>query len=74
MSADLKPEAALADIAYSMALRIRAWAKAGMLLLVPAFLWKNGRYAKAYHRYIEQPEQKVLYGWVVFRTCVQIVT
>ena len=58
---DLKSEAVLADDAYSKALRIRAWAKRDVLLLVPAFLWKNGRYAKAYHRYIEQPEQKVLY-------------
>lgn len=57
----LNPQAVLADGAYTKALRIRAWAKEDVLLLVPAHLWKNGRYAEAYHRYIEQPEQKLLY-------------
>lgn len=51
----LQPEAVIGDNAYFKALRIRAWASQGVLLLTPASKWKNGRYAQAYHRFIAQP-------------------
>lgn len=57
----LEPQTVLADDAYTKASRIRAWAREEVLLLVPAFLWKKGRYATDYHRYIGQAEQKLLY-------------
>lgn len=45
-------QALIADNAYHKALRVRSWAKAGVLLLTPAATWENGRYAQAYHRLI----------------------
>lgn len=51
----LQPEAVIGDNAYFKALRVRAWASQGVLLLTPASKWKNGRYAQAYHRFIAQP-------------------
>jgi hypothetical protein len=51
----LQPEAVIGDNAYFKALRVRTWAALGVLLLTPASKWKNGRYAKAYHRFISQP-------------------
>ena len=50
----LSPRALVADNAYHKAMRIRRWAQAGILLLTPAAIWKNGRYAKAYHRLIRK--------------------
>lgn len=50
----LNPRALVADNAYHKAMRIRHWAKAGVLLLTPAATWKNGRYAQAYHRMINK--------------------
>jgi hypothetical protein len=47
-------EALVGDNAYFKALRVRAWASEGVLLLTPATQWKNGRYAQAYHRFIAQ--------------------
>lgn len=47
--------ALVADNAYFKALRVRKWAKEGFLLLTPASKWKNGCYAQAYHRFIQQP-------------------
>jgi hypothetical protein len=49
------PEAVIGDNAYFNALRIRAWASQGIILVTPAAKWKNGRYAQAYHRFIAQP-------------------
>ena len=51
----LKPLTLAADNGYAKATRIRRWAKAGVALLTPAFKWIKGRYAKAYHQFIEQP-------------------
>jgi hypothetical protein len=50
------PDAVIGDNAYFKALRIRAWAAQGVILLTPAVKWKNGRYAQAYHRFIAQPQ------------------
>lgn len=50
----LAPRALVADNAYHKALRVRSWAKAGILLLTPASTWKNGRYAQAYRRLISK--------------------
>jgi hypothetical protein len=49
----MAPRALVADNAYHKAMRIRNWAKAGVLLLTPATKWKNGRYAQAYQRLIK---------------------
>ncbi len=43
------------DDAYTQALRIRQWAQHGVILLTPALRWRNGRYAQAYHHFIQQP-------------------
>lgn len=51
----LGPRALAADNAYHQAMRVRNWAKDGVLLLTPATTWKNGRYAQAYHRLIRKP-------------------
>lgn len=48
------PEAIVGDNAYFKAMRLRQWAAQGVLLLTPAATWKNGKYAKAYHRFIRQ--------------------
>lgn len=52
----LKPDTLAADDAYTNATRIRAWAKADVLLLTPALRWRTGRYATAYHRFIAQAD------------------
>jgi hypothetical protein len=51
----LHPEAVVGDNAYFKALRLRRWAKQGVLLLTPAVRWKKGRYAQAYQRFIQRP-------------------
>lgn len=51
----LEPRALVADNAYHKALRVRNWAKDGVLLLTPAATWKKGRYAQAYHHLIKKP-------------------
>lgn len=50
-----RPDAVIGDNAYFKALRIRAWAAQGVILATPAAKWQQGRYAKAYHRFIAQP-------------------
>jgi hypothetical protein len=50
----LVPRALVADHAYHQAMRVRQWAKAGVLLLTPASSWKKGRYAQAYQRLIRK--------------------
>jgi hypothetical protein len=53
---ELSPHTVSADNSYAQATRIRKWAKAGVILLTPAYKWINGRYAQAYHRFIKEPE------------------
>ena len=52
---DIQPETLSADNAYTKAMRIRRWAKRGVALLSPALKWVNGRFAKAYHRFLKTP-------------------
>jgi len=49
----LKPDTFCGDDAYTKALRIRHWAKQGVILVTPALRWRNGKYAKAYRRFIK---------------------
>lgn len=51
----LMPQILVADNSYFKAMRIRNWAKQGVILLTPATKWKNGRFARAYHRFIKEP-------------------
>lgn len=37
-------------------MRIRSWKRDGVLLLTPAHKWVHGRFAQAYHRFIQLPE------------------
>ena len=48
------PEAVVGDNAYFKAMRVRQWAAQGVILVSPAATWKNGKYAEAYHRFLEQ--------------------
>jgi len=52
----IQPTTLAADNKYSKALRIRHWAKQGVVLLTPALSWLKGRYAQAYHRFIKEPD------------------
>jgi len=54
------PATVTTDNSYAQAMRIRQWATRGVVLLSPAVKWTKGRYAKAYHYYIDQPEQRDL--------------
>ena len=54
----LSPKTLTADDAYTQASRIRRWAQAKVDLITPALRWTKGRYAKAYHRFINQPQQR----------------
>lgn len=56
----LEPNDLVGDDSYTKYTRIRTWARAGVALLVPALKWVKGRYAQAYHRFIEQPENAEL--------------
>lgn len=56
----LQPHTITGDNSYTKALRIRQWAKQGVVLLSPAAKWVKGRFAQAYHRYIQQPENAQL--------------
>lgn len=49
----IKPDTLCGDDAYTKALRIRNWAKQGVILLTPALRWRNGKYAKAYRHFIK---------------------
>ncbi|MCP4527902.1 MAG: hypothetical protein GY833_18605 [Aestuariibacter sp.] len=51
----LCPDTLTGDNGYTKAMRVRNWAKQGVALLTPATSWVKGRYAQAYHVYIEQP-------------------
>ena len=52
----LQPKTLCGDDAYTAAKRIRNWAQHAIILLAPALRWRNGRYAKAYHRFIQRPD------------------
>jgi len=52
----LRPQTVAADNAYTKAMRIRNWKRDGVLLLTPAHKWVHGRFARAYHRFIQSPE------------------
>lgn len=54
---DFRPATVTTDDSYTQVMRIRQWAKRGVVLLTPALRWTKGRYAEAYHRYIDWPEQ-----------------
>jgi hypothetical protein len=54
------PETVTTDNSYAKARRIRQWAQQGVGLLSPAVKWVKGRYATAYHCYIQQPENAAL--------------
>jgi hypothetical protein len=56
----LHPNSLTADDAYTKAMRIRKWAKNGVALITPALRWKNGRYAKTYHQFIQLEENQDL--------------
>jgi hypothetical protein len=53
----LAPRAVSGDNSYAQARRSHAWAKRGVCLLSPARKRRKGRYAKAYHQFIKEPEQ-----------------
>ncbi len=54
----LRPLTLSADNGYTKAMRIRNWAKQGVILITPATKWVKGRFAQAYHRFIKQPDNK----------------
>ena len=56
----IRPNTLTADNSYTKAMRIRRWAKAGVALISPAIKWTQGRYAQAYHRFLQQTEQQEL--------------
>jgi len=47
-----------ADNGYTKAMRIRNWAKQGVILLTPATRWVKGHYAQAYHRFIKEADNR----------------
>lgn len=56
----LDPYSVVADNAYTKAMRIRTWAKTGIVLLTPALKWVKGRYAENYHNFIQHTENQDL--------------
>lgn len=56
----LDPYSLVADNAYTKAMRIRRWAKAGGVLITPALKWVKGRYAENYHNFIQHTENQDL--------------
>ncbi len=52
----LQPKTLCGDDAYTAAKRIRHWARQGVILIAPALRWRSGRYAQAYHRFLQQPD------------------
>ncbi len=61
---DRQPKGVVGDNGFCKATRIRRWAKQGVLLVTPASSWRQGRYARAYHRFLKQPE---VAGWLKAR-------
>lgn len=52
----MQPDTVAADNKYTKAMRIRHWAQQGVALITPAYRWITGRYAQAYHRFLQEPE------------------
>lgn len=50
----LKPDTFCGDDAYTKAMRIRQWAKQGVILVTPALRWRSGRYAQAYRKFVKK--------------------
>lgn len=50
---DIQPNTLVADNGYTKAMRIRNWLKAGTVLITPAIKWVHGKYAEAYHAFLE---------------------
>ena len=55
-----RPETMTTDNSDAKARRIRQWAQQGVVLLSPAVQWVKGRYALAYHRYMQKHENAEL--------------
>ena len=53
---ELSPNTLAADNSYTKAMRIRRWAQKSVALLTPAHNWVKGRYATAYHHFIQEPD------------------
>ena len=53
---DRTPEVVVGDNSFCKATRIRRWARQGVLLVTPAHTWRKGKYARAYHRFLKQPD------------------
>jgi hypothetical protein len=56
----LQPDTLCGDNGYTAARRIRQWAAQGVGLLTPAIKWVKGRYAQAYHTFIQLPDNALL--------------
>ncbi len=54
----LRPITVAADNGYTKAMRIRNWAKQGVILLTPATKWVKSRFAQAYHRFIKDEDNR----------------
>lgn len=52
----IQPLTLAADNKYTKAMRIRRWARHGIVLLTPALKWVKGCYAQAYHQFIKEPD------------------
>lgn len=61
---DYHPEVVVGDNAYFKAMRVRHWAAQGVVLVSPAATWKNGKFAQAYHHFLEQ---EPVNGWLKCR-------
>ena len=51
-----QPQAVVGDNGFCKATRLRRWAKQGVLLVTPASRWRKGKYARAYHRFLKEPQ------------------
>lgn len=60
----LAPDTVTADNSYTKASRIRQWAARGVILLTPAAKWVKGRYAVAYHQFIQAADNA---AWLAAR-------
>jgi hypothetical protein len=56
----LQPDTLCGANGYTAARRIRQWAAQGVAPLTPACKWVNGRYAQAYHAFIQLPPNALL--------------
>jgi len=54
----LHPVTLVADNSYTKAMRIRNWARQGVILLTPATKWVKGCFAQAYHAFIKEPDNR----------------